>query len=70
VVGINIVRHVALGELGGFETMASCLDFSDLNHIARLAAIAGMLTRLPLTLTWPWLTNWRAAKIVGTNLAR
>ena len=28
-----------------------------------------MLTRLPFTVTWPWLTNWRAAKTVGTNLA-
>ena len=29
-----------------------------------------MFTRLPFTSTWPWLTNWRAANGVGTNLAR
>ena len=29
-----------------------------------------MFTRLPFTVTWPWFTNWRAAKTVGTNLAR
>ena len=29
-----------------------------------------MSTFLPSTVTWPWLTNWRAAQGVGTNLAR
>ncbi len=29
-----------------------------------------MVTRLPFTLMWPWLMNWRAANTVGTNLAR
>ena len=29
-----------------------------------------MLTRRPFTATWPWFTNCRAAKIVGTNFAR
>ena len=28
------------------------------------------MTRRPLTFTWPWLTSWRAAKGVGTNLER
>ena len=28
------------------------------------------VTRRPLSFTWPWLTNWRAANMVGTNLAR
>ena len=26
------------------------------------------MTRWPLTLTWPWLTNWRAANTLATNL--
>ena len=30
----------------------------------------GIVTRRPFTLTWPWLTNCRAAKMVGTNFAR
>ena len=28
------------------------------------------MTRRPLTLTWPWLTSWREANGVGTNLER
>ena len=32
--------------------------------------IYGISARLPFTVTWPWFTNWRAAKMVGTNLAR
>ena len=27
-----------------------------------------MLTRLPFTWTWPWLTSWRAANTVGDEL--
>jgi hypothetical protein len=29
-----------------------------------------MLHFTPLTRMWPWLTSWRAAQIVGANLAR
>ena len=29
-----------------------------------------MLHLTPLTRMWPWLTSWRAAQIVGANLAR
>jgi hypothetical protein len=29
-----------------------------------------MLTRLPFTLTWPWLTSWRLANTVMANFMR
>ena len=37
---------------------------------ADCAAARAMLTRLPFTLTWPWLTSWREAKTVMANFMR
>jgi hypothetical protein len=67
----DVVGHVALGE-------ALCLDHQrhflrlgpQLDHVAHVDPREAMLHFTPLTRMWPWLTSWRAAQIVGANLAR
>ena len=71
VVDIDVIGHVAFAEPGRFEHRRKLLRLVlHLDLVPGLERKLAIVTRLPFTLTWPWLTNWRAANTVGTNLAR